>query len=322
MNTNELSAKKFLVDVLPRYGFYLFFALLIAVFALLSPTFLTFGNIVGILLQSTSIGIAVVGMTFVILTAGIDLSAGTTIFFSATICGHLIGNGSGLVTVIPAAILCGAVMGAINGVAIARFKVTPFIATLATMTFGRGLTLTFSQAKAQYLSGEIQNMLMNSNMAGIPTIVLCMLLVFVVGDVVLRWTPFGRWIYAIGHNDAAAEKIGLSVVRIKFTAYLIAGITAGIAGLISSVRVGAVMPSLGMGQEFVIISCAVLGGVSLFGGKGHALPGALVGVLIISCIENGLVLINANPYLYTVVRGVVIYLSVMIDSIQNRGELR
>lgn len=323
MKETELTMKKNdIKGILPQYGFYIFFIVLIVLFSVMTPKFLTFNNIVGILLQSTSIGIAVVGMCFVIITAGIDLSVGSTIFFSATVCGNLIGNGVGLLPVILVSIFCGAIMGTVNGLIISKFKVTPFIATLGTMTACRGLTLTFSGAKAQYLAGDIQNLIMNSNVAGVPTIVICMIAVFIIGNIVLKKTPFGRQLYAVGHSDIAAEKIGIKAAQIKFIAYLIAGITAGIAGLITSIRVGAVMPSLGLGQEFVIISCAVLGGVSLFGGKGNILPGAFVGVLIISCIENGLVLVNANPYLYTIIRGIVIYLSVMIDSIQNKGELR
>lgn len=323
MKNTEAQIKKFdLRIILPKYGFYIFFALLIIIFTAMTPKFLTFNNIIGILLQSASIGIAVVGMCFVIITAGIDLSVGSTIFFSATVCGNLISNGIGLFAVVIVSVLCGAIMGAINGTIIAKFKVTPFIATLATMTACRGLTLTASGAKAQYLAGDVQNQVMNSNIGGIPTIAICMLIVFVIGHIVLKRTPFGRQLYAVGYNDVSAEKIGIKVTKIKFVAYLVAGITAGVAGLISSIRVGAVMPALGLGQEFVIISCAVLGGVSLFGGKGNVLPGALIGVLIISCIENGLVLVNANPYLYTIIRGIVIYLSVMIDSIQNKGELR
>jgi ribose/xylose/arabinose/galactoside ABC-type transport system permease subunit len=313
---------KTLVSFLPKYGFYLFFAVIVVTFGLLSPKFLTFDNIIGILLQSTSVGIAVVGMAFVIITSGIDLSVGSTIFLSATACGYLIGKGAGVFPVILVSITCGAIMGCVNGLAVTVFKITPFIATLATMTACRGMTLVFSRAKAQYLTGDIQNLIMKSTIADIPVIVICMLLIFIFGDIVLKKTSFGRQLYAIGHNDTAARNIGINVTAIKFTAYVTAGITAGIAGLISSVRVGAVMPALGLRQEFIVISCAVLGGVSLFGGKGHILPGALIGVLIISCIEDGLVLLNANPYFYTVIRGFVIYLSVMIDSIQNKGELR
>lgn len=323
MNTSAAKLRgRDILQALPKYGFYVFFVLLIAVFSILSPKFLTFSNIIAILLQSASVGIAAVGMSFVLITAGIDLSVGSTIFFSATVCGYMIGKGAGLFPVILASMACGAVMGAINGIAIAHFHTAPFIATLATMTACRGLTLTVSKAKAQYLTGPVQNLVMNSKILGVPTIVIAMLLVVIVGDVILRRTPFGRQLYAVGCNDKAAEKLGIRVKRIKFVAYLLAGITAGVAGLISSVRVGAVMPALGSGQEFVIISCVVLGGVSLFGGKGNILPGAFIGVLIISCIENGLVLINANPYLYTIIRGLVIYLSVMIDSIQNKGEAR
>lgn len=305
-----------------KYGFYIFFVILIAVFGALSPKFLTFNNIIGVLLQSASVGIAAAGMCFVLITGGIDLSAGSIIFFSATVCGALIGKEVSFAWVLLISVLCGALVGAINGLLIARFKMVPFISTLATMTACRGLTLCISEAKAQYLSGSLQNMIMNAKVLGIPAVVLAMLAVMLLGHIVLRYTPYGRQLYALGHNDAAASMIGIHVVRNKFFAYLLAGVTAGIAGLISAIRVGAVMPSLGQGQEFVIISSVVLGGVSLFGGKGNIFPGVFIGVLIISCIENGLVLINADPYLYTIVRGAVIFLSVLIDSIQNKGEAR
>ena len=171
------------------------------------------------------------------------------------------------------------------GLAVTVFRIVPFIATLATMTACRGMTVVFSRAKAQYLAGDIQNLVMRANIAGVPVLVICMFLIFILGDIVLRQTPFGRQLYAIGHNDIAAENIGIKVTIIKFTAYLIAGITAGIAGLISAVRVGAGKPALGLRQEFIVISCAVLGGVSLFGGKGHVLPGGqLFGVVFGSLV--------------------------------------
>jgi ribose/xylose/arabinose/galactoside ABC-type transport system permease subunit len=156
----------------------------------------------------------------------------------------------------------------------------------------------------------------------IPLIVIILAVVMAVGQFVLSRTLFGRQLYAIGNNRGGAENMGINVRRQVFFSYVICGALAGLSGLVSGAQVGGISPTFAQGQEFIIISATVLGGVSLFGGRGKVFPSAFLGILIIMCIENGLVMAKTNMYAYTIVRGLIIFLAVMLDSMQNRGETR
>ena len=305
-----------------RYGLYFVFLILVVSFSAITPKFYGVSNIINILQQSAATGIAVVGMAFVILTAGIDLSIGSTMCISAVITAFLSGSGWGLIPCVLVSLFCGGLIGAFNGVFISRWKVVPFIVTLAVQITLRGIISAITGQSLIYFTGRTQEFLTQTQILGIPVITCILIVIIALGQFVLVRTSFGRQLYAIGNNVTAAERVGLNVKRNLFLVYLIAGSMAGLSGLISSVQVASVTPEFGKGSEFLVISAAVLGGVSLFGGKGNIFPGALVGVLIITCIENGLVLVGADPYSYTIVRGVVIFLAVMVDCIRNKGELR
>ncbi len=305
-----------------RYGLYFVFLLLVVTFSAITPKFYGISNIINILQQSAAAGIAVVGMSFVILTAGIDLSIGSTMCITAVTAAFLSGAGWGVIPVILVSLLCGGLIGAFNGLLISRWKVVPFIVTLAVQITIRGIISAITGQSLIYFTGPAQEFLTQTMIVSVPIITWIFILIIIVGQYVLVRTAFGRQLYAIGNNASAAEKVGLNVRRNLFLVYLIAGAMAGLSGLISSVQVASVTPEFGKGQEFLVISAAVLGGVSLFGGKGNIFPGALIGVLIITRIENGLVLVGADPYSYTIVRGLVIFLAVMVDCIRNRGELR
>jgi len=319
---NIKNKDKSFLDYFYKFGLYIVFVVVIAIFSILNPKFFAIENFINIFLQSSAIGIAAVGVAFVILTAGIDISVGSIMFLSATITAHFVGQGAGLFITILIALLCGSVIGAINGFVVARFRIVPFIATLASMFYVRGIALIISEQKMVFFTGEVGMILAKTRLLGIPLIVLIFLAVLTIGQLVLSKTSYGRQIYAIGSNPAAAQKMGLKVRKLKFSVYLISGIMAGLSGLIASVQVGAVIPTFGKGSEFVVISSVVLGGVSLFGGKGNIFPGVLVGVLLVMSIENGLVLVGANPYLYQIVRGVIIFVAVMLDCVRFKGELR
>jgi ribose transport system permease protein len=310
------------IEYFYKYGLYIVFVLLVMVFSILTPNFLKIDNILNIILQSSSLGIAVVGISFVILTAGIDISLGSTMFFSAVTTAFFATRNLNIFILLALSLICGAVIGAINGLVISRWRVVPFIATLATMSVWRGIAVALSGNKIAFFTGESAKFLTKTRIVGVPIIVIVFIIIAIAGQYVLKFTEFGRQIYAIGNNKAIAEMIGINVRSKVFIVYLIAGVLAGLSGLIASVQVGAVIPTFGKNQEFIIISSAVLGGVSLFGGKGSIIPGAFIGVLIITCIENGLVLINADPYFYQITRGLVIFIAVMVDCIRNKGELR
>lgn len=310
---------KNLVNYFYKYGIYIILILLILLFSLQSKQFLTLNNLINVLQQSAALGIATTGMILVILTAGIDISVGSVMYFASCLAGVAISKDVGLIPAILIALVGGGVIGALNGLAVAKFNIVPFIATLATMGIARGLGLIISRARILFFF-DISKIISGSRFLGIPVTVYLLIVVLITGNFLLRKTQFGRQLFAIGNDKSGAKKIGINVERKIFLAYFICGILAGLAGIISSAQVSAVTPSFAIGTEFVVISAAVLGGTSLFGGKGNILPGALTGVLIVTIIENGLNIVNASPYTYPVVRGAVIFIAVMVDSLKNSGE--
>jgi len=310
-------------DAFYKYGLYIVFALLIAAFTILNPTFISIENLVNLLQQSSAATISVVGMVFVMIAGGIDLSIGSIIYLSAALVVMATNADAGLIEAILVSIGVGAAVGAFNGLIIAKLRLVPIIVTLAMMFIIRGITLTITNIQMQYFMNPVGDFIARYRLFGaIPIIVVGMILVLVIGQIVLSYTAFGRHLYAIGDNRSAAKKSGIKVELKTFLTYVISGGLAGLAGLIGGAQVGGVTTTYGSGQEFLVISAAVLGGVSLFGGKGKVFPGAFIGVLIVMAIENGLVMSGANMYLYTVIRGLVIFAAVMVDCLRNKGELR
>ncbi|MBX3278849.1 MAG: ABC transporter permease [Acidobacteria bacterium] len=300
-----------------RYSSTLIFLAVPAIFSLLSPRFLAVNNLVNILIQSASTAIVATGMTFVLLTAGIDLSVGSVMFVSAVLAGKLALNGQPLWLATAAILLVGMLYGAFNAICVARLRIIPFIATLATLYFGRGLGLWLTETRAMNLPESILR-IGSASIAGIPFPVWTLAFVVGVAHLILTRTSFGRQIYAMGNDADAARKAGVRTDRIKFAVYVISGFCAALGGLVSIAQLGAVSPTFGNQREFAAISAAVLGGVSLFGGRGAVLPGVLLGALLIQTIENGLVIANADPYIYPLVMSLIIFLAVMLDSLRNR----
>lgn len=302
---------------------YIVFFALIIFFAIMSPKFLATRNVTQVLLTTVPYAVAVIGTTFVMLTAGIDLSIGATILVTGSVAVYVGNSGAPFVVALLAAIGAGFICGSINGILVSKFNMVPFLATLATMSFYKGLILQFGAQGYIILSNMDYMMLItNTRIFGIHVVVYMLVVLIVVVQLLLKRTSFGWHLYAVGNNPVAAKKIGINVSRIKFWAYAISGILIGICGFVQVCMVGAVSTGFGDGWEFTIISAAVLGGVSLSGGKGNIFPGAIVGILIFMIIENGMTVIAANSYFFMVVRGIVIFLAVLIDSIRNKGDLR
>lgn len=302
---------------------YIVFFALIIFFAIMSPKFLATRNVTQVLLTTVPYAVAVIGTTFVMLTAGIDLSIGATILVTGSVAVYVGNTGAPFGVALLAAIGAGFICGAINGILVSKFNMVPFLATLATMSFYKGLILQFGAQGYIILSNMDYMMLItNTRIFGIHVVVYMLVVLIVVVQLLLKRTSFGWHLYAVGNNPVAAKKIGINVSRIKFWAYAISGILIGICGFVQVCMVGAVSTGFGDGWEFTIISAAVLGGVSLSGGKGNIFPGAIVGILIFMIIENGMTVIAANSYFFMVVRGIVIFLAVLIDSIRNKGDLR
>lgn len=291
----------------------LMLAAVAAVFSLLSPRFLDPANLLNVVVQASSVGIVATGMAFVLLTAGIDLSVGAVMLVSAAVAGKLALAGASLPVVFGTILLVGALCGAVNAVFVTKAGVKAFVVTLATLYVGRGLGLFVTETRALNLPDSILAV-GSARLLGVPAPALVLAVVLAAAHLVLTRTPFGRHVYAVGHDPAAARRAGLPAGRILFAVYVISGTLAALGGAVAVAQLGAVSPTFGREREFAAVAAAVLGGVSLFGGRGSVLPGVLLGALLVQTVENGLVIVNADPYLYPIVMAGVIFLAVLLDS--------
>ncbi len=314
-----------------KYGVYAIFLIMIVVFSFSNPRFFTLGNFLLILQQASPLGISVIGMTFVLILAGIDISVGRNMFLTATIIAYFlnktillnpdtVGVAGGYILILIISLVSGALIGLVNGIFVAKLKIVPFIATLAIGSICRGIGLIISEQRTP--STSYLNSFTNSRYLGIPVTLIMFIVVAIIIDYILRRTSFGRHLYAIGNSPETARKSGINVDRNIIIAYVLCGALAGFAGIILAGQIGSVPVTFGNGNEFIVISAAILGGMSLFGGKGTIIPGAFIGIILVTTIMNGLAMINASPYVYTIVRGLIIFSAVTVDSINYTGELR
>jgi ribose transport system permease protein len=294
----------------------LLFAVVLAMFGMMSPKFLAGDNLVNILIQTSATGIVATGMTFVLLTAGVDLSVGAIMFVGAAVAGKMVLAGQPLPLALAAMLGIGMVFGAINAVFITSLRIVAFIVTLAMLFVGRGFALWITETRAMNLPENFLH-LGSARVAGIPLPVVTLAVVVVVAHVVLAYTPFGRQIYALGNSPDNARKAGVRSGRILFAVYVISGFCAALGGIISLAQLGAVSPKFGLDYEFKAIAAAVLGGTSLFGGRGKVFPGTVLGAVLIQSVENGLNILNADPYLYPLITSAIIFVAVLLDSARN-----
>ena len=294
----------------------LLFAGVFLAFGSLSPKFLEWDNLVNILMQSSSIGIVAVGMTFVLLTAGVDLSVGAIMFVAAAVAGKMTLGGAPLWLALTVIVLIGLAGGMINAFFITRLHVVAFIVTLATLYLGRGFALWLTQTRAMNLPDNFLQ-LGTARVAGVPLPILIFAGILLVAHLVLMRSPFGRRIYAVGKDVEAARKAGINTGRILASVYVISGFCAAAGGIVSLSQLGAVSPTFGLNKEFGAIAAAVLGGTSLFGGRGKVFPGTLLGAVLIQTVENGLVVLHADPYLYPLITSAIIFAAVLMDSLRT-----
>ena len=304
-----------LLDLAP----FLLFVTVLVIFGVQSPKFLESGNLVNIVVQASSTGIVAVGMTFVLLTAGVDLSVGAIMFVAAAVAGKMALAGWPLPIILPIMVAVALMFGAFNAFFVTKVRVAAFIVTLATLFIGRGLGLRITETRAMNLPDSFLE-LGSARSLGVPLPALLFGGVLLVAHLVLTRTPFGRQVFAIGHDVEMAKKAGIRTGRVLAAVYLISGLCAAFAAMVSLGQLGAVSPKFGEQKEFAAIAAAVLGGTSLFGGRGNVFPGTLLGALLIQAIENGLVVVNADPYLYPMITSVVIFISVWLESLRNRTQ--
>ncbi|CAN5876575.1 hypothetical protein BH18ACT11_BH18ACT11_12270 [soil metagenome] len=294
---------------------------LIVVFVFLSfasPVFLTADNLFNIGSQTAVTAVIAVGMTMVIITAGIDLSVGS-VSALAGVLGVAMITGAGLP--VPLAILGGILVGAgtglVNGLLVSVAGLNPFIATLGMLTVARGLVYIFTNAKAVFGAPNSFRLLGQGVIGPIPIPILIIVLVAVAGYIVLSRTRLGRYAYAMGSNLEAARLSGIPIRRYLTSVYVISGALAGLGGMIAMSRVNSGQPNFGIGLELDVIAAAVIGGASLFGGQGTVL-GTLIGAFLIALIRNGAVLLDINTFYQQVIIGVVIWLAVFWDQYRRR----
>lgn len=295
--------------------FYIVAILFIIVFSIVNPKFLVWKNIVNILLQSSTLIILSIGMTICLITKGIDMSVGSTLFVCAATMQTL--NkvyDIGIVPMMLISILVGIIAGFINGTIVATLKIYPLLPTLATMYAYRGIGLLICGGGSSTMPMMWAKINSVKIFGGIPLHVLVAILLAVLMQIFLSSTATGRHIYAVGDSEKTSKEKGISIFKIKVIAYTLSGLMCGIAAIISSAQSMSVPISLGEGQEFNAIIASVLGGASLFGGRGTTVPGVIIGALILSIISNILVILGASAYLYTVVYALVIFIVILLDS--------
>lgn len=312
------SSRAILSAFLKRFGLLLVYLVLIVGLSMLSNRFLTSSNQVNILRQATINGIISVGMTLVILTAGIDLSVGSVLALSAVIGADILKSGIPVPVAVMAALGVGALAGLANGIIITRGKIPPFIATLGTLTVARGLTLMYTGGQPFTGFPSAFRQIGAGVLGPIPTPIIIALLVFVAVSIILGRTRFGQYIYLLGDNPVAARLAGINIEFVTVMVYVASGLCAALAGLILIARLDSAQPVIGMGYEFNAIAAVVVGGTSFFGGEG-TLFGTLLGTLLIETLSNGLNLLNVSPLWEQVVKGLVIALALLAYKALNRS---
>ncbi|WP_294912839.1 ribose ABC transporter permease [Tatumella sp. UBA2305] len=290
---------------------------LIAIVSGMSHNFFTLANLFNILQQTSVNAIMAVGMTLVILTSGIDLSVGSLLALTGAVAASLVGMEVNALLAIAASLLLGAFIGGITGVIVAKGKVQAFIATLVMMLLLRGVTMVYTNGSPISTGFSDNSDLFGwfgiGRPLGVPTPVWLMAIIFLAAWYMLHHTRLGRYIYALGGNEAATRLSGISVNRIKIIVYALCGMLAALAGTIEVARLSSAQPTAGTGYELDAIAAVVLGGTSLSGGKGR-IVGTLIGALILGFLNNGLNLIGVSSYYQMIVKAVVILLAVLVDN--------
>lgn len=304
----------FLINRLRQYGIFVVFIIICLILSFISPQFLTVSNWTIIITQASINALLAFGVTFVIITGGIDLSLGSMVAVTG-VTAAMLAHPDTFPVALPifAGLLAGLLMGVFNGFIITKSKIAPFIVTLGTMTIGRGLALILSKGRPISNLSDSFNFIGGGEILGIPFPIIVLIIIFIICSLILKKTILGRYIYAIGGNEQASRASGINVNQVKMAVYSISGLLAGLAGVLLTSRITTGQPNAGAGFELDAIAAAVIGGTSTSGGTG-TMTGTLVGVLLIGVINNGLDLLNVTSYYQQVVMGIIIIGAVVLDS--------
>jgi len=312
-NFSDNINKKNVIQILNKFKTGIGLLILVTVLSFMSPYFLTIPNLLNVVRQVSIIAIVSFGMTMVILTGGIDLSVGSMLAFSGAIAaGMIVNSGLNVFLAIFIGLAAGTALGLFNGIAVAKAKLPAFIVTLAMMTVARGFTLIYTNGRPISGFNKTFRFFGAGYLGSIPVPVLIMFILLAVIYILLKKTPLGRYIYAIGGNEKATKLSGINTDKIKIAVYALNGFLAAVSGIILTSRLNSAQPMAGEGYELDAIAAVVLGGTSLSGGSGGVV-GTIVGALIIAVLNNGLNLLNVSSFYQLVAKGAVILLAVFLD---------
>lgn len=316
----EKSKKKFSLKNLNNGATIIVLLVLFVFLSIASPVFLTVANVVNVLQQVTINAIVALGMTVVILTGGIDLSVGSVIALAGAAMAKLMGEHSwGLIPTLLIGLAIGVGIGIFNGVLVAKFKIQPMIATLATMQIGRGITYLICQGRTISGLSAAFKFVGTHKIAGIfPVQVILMIFLYFLMYYILKYRKVGRFIYSIGGNEEATRLSGVNVFKFKVVAYAICGLMSSIAAIVLCGKLGSATANAGDKYEMDAVASSVIGGISLLGGSG-SVWGTLMGAAIIGIIQNGMNLLSISTYLQQVVTGSVVLIAVFVDSLRHNG---
>jgi ribose transport system permease protein len=320
IDKNSISIKNVLIKVknsrifLALIGLFLLGLLL----SILSPHFLTISNIFNVLRQISIVAMLAIGMTYVIITGGIDLSVGSVLALSAVVAAFLMTHGINIYLAIIVAMIIGIMCGFLNGILITtKINMPPFIATMAMMGVGRGLSLVITEGRPIFGLPDQFGFIAGGYIFGIPLPVIIMIILYLICYVHLSYVRTGVYYYAVGGNQDATRVAGVDIRRVKLSAYIISGLTASIGGIILTSRLVSIEPLSGFGYELDAIAAAVIGGASLYGGEGSII-GTLIGAIIMGMLRNGLNLLNVSAYWQQVAVGVVIAGVVSLNALRKK----
>lgn len=304
--------KKKLINQINIYRSVLILIVICIFASILSSSFLSVSNLFNVVKQITVAGIVGCGMTFVILTGGIDLSVGSIVGLAGAIAAGILVSTENVFLAILAALGIGIVCGAINGFFVAQCEIPPFIATLGMMTLLRGCVLVYTKGAPIAIKVDAYKFIGKGTILGVPVPILLLVVLYLIAHYILTQTGFGRSIYALGGNKEAARLSGIRVKYSEWIVYIFNGLMSGIAAIVLTARLGSAQSTSGEGIEMDAIAAVILGGTSLSGGTGFVLP-TVIGAMIMGIIDNILTLMNVNPHATNIVKGAVVLLAVMVD---------
>lgn len=318
--TNKVLGKKRVFSgVMSKYGIFVVLAGLFIVLSLATTSFLTAQNLLNVLRQISINGILAIGVTFIIITGGIDLSLGAILAFSGVVATSFAHPEPyyPVIVIVLIGVGVGAACGAVNGSLVAFLKIPPFIATLGMTTIAKGCALVFTDGRSVIDLSDQFKVIGQGTVGMVPIPVIIFLIVIATGFLLLHRTRFGRYVFATGGNEDAANASGVNTKGVKFAVYTMAGVLCGLAGVMLASRTSAGSPAAGVGYELDAIAAAALGGTSLAGGKG-AILWTIAGALIIGILSNGLDILNVSSYIQQIVKGIIIVGAVLLDQISKK----